>query len=380
MNLYGTKARYERHYLNGIMYLAKGDLALASNYLNLALKGMKEQLSFVDYDEGVELKESMIQLADVLKDIGGCRNKEIEKEITKKRSAVNEEEGKCFASKKKDIPGVCFDDVIGLEEVKAQIFDMVINPVKFAKLYKRFDKKAGGGIIMYGPPGNGKTMIAKAIAHETGATFFPIKFSDLGSKWFGETEENIRKLFDEARGEKSAVIFFDEIDAIAPTRNGDTTTSRVVAELLAQMDGITKSGSKLTIIAATNRIEDIDSAILRPGRFDEKIFIPLPDERGRTAMFKARLRAIPCNITKFSELAKECDGFSGADVEQACEKAKQAVIRSIIAGAPEDTEISKQNVLDAIREVRASKNELVELCEQTPFKIDRQIYRKCMEA
>ena len=133
MNLYGTKARYERHYLNGIMYLAKGDLPLASNYLNLALKGMKEQLSFVeDYDEAVELKESMIQLADVLKDIGGCRNKEIEKEIAKKRSAVNEEEGKCFASKKKDIPDVCFADVIGLEEVKAQIFDMVINPVKFA--------------------------------------------------------------------------------------------------------------------------------------------------------------------------------------------------------------------------------------------------------
>ena len=156
MDLYGTKARYERHYLNGIMYLAKGDLALAANYLNLALKGMKEQLSFIGYDEGVELKESMLQLTGVLKDINARHVSETESaERSVKRTAEHEEQCNGFASKKKDIPDVSFADVIGLETVKEQIFDMVINPVKFANLYKRFNKKVGGGIIMYGPPGNG---------------------------------------------------------------------------------------------------------------------------------------------------------------------------------------------------------------------------------
>ena len=132
--------------------------------------------------------------------------------------------------------------------MKREIYDKVIYPRTYRELYERFNKKLGGGILLYGPPGNGKTMIARAIAKETGSTFFPIKFSDLGSKWFGETEGKIKALFDEARAEKSAVIFFDEIDAIASARGEESTTNRMVAELLAQMDGINRVRGNITIV------------------------------------------------------------------------------------------------------------------------------------
>lgn len=341
----GMKAKYERLYANGIMYLAKGEDKLALKYFEAAAKQLSEYIYGLCDEEQDEMKSWMLEM------VGHVRELEKYTKETPAANAVKSGTGASFAFSRSEMPDVSFSDVVGLEEVKAEIYDKVIYPKTYRGLYERFDKKMGGGILLYGPPGNGKTMIARAIAKETSSTFFPIKFSDLGSKWFGETEGKIRALFDEARAEKSAVIFFDEIDAIASARGDDNATNRMVAELLVQMDGINRASGNLTIVAATNRIDNLDPAILRPGRFDEKIFVPMPNAKMRAAMLRKKLSGIPCSKIAYSEIAKLCEGFSGAEIELVCEKAKQSVIRAIIAGAPNDTKICENDIREAIKNI-----------------------------
>ena len=342
----GMKAKYERLYSNGIMYLAKGERELAVKYFEASVKQLSEYIRGLCDEEQDEMKSWLLEM------IAHVRELEKYAKETSAASAVKAGGGESFAFSKSELPDVSFDDVVGLEDVKREIYDKVIYPRTYRELYERFNKKLGGGILLYGPPGNGKTMIARAIAKETGSTFFPIKFSDLGSKWFGETEGKIKALFDEARAEKSAVIFFDEIDAIASARGDESTTNRMVAELLTQMDGINRVRGNITIVVATNRIDNLDPAVLRPGRFDEKILVPLPDANMRKMMLEKRLSGIPCEKISFSSMATLSEGFSGAEIELACEKAKQSVIRAIIGGASNDTKITENDVISAIKSVR----------------------------
>ena len=350
----GKKAKYERLYANGVMYLAKGEPLLAEKYLNEAAVQLKDLTRHLSDEELDVAKEWLMELCGHIKEIKKYYVT-VKAQEREQVSAEDVDSEGSFLLAKADVANVSFSDVVGLEDVKARIFDMVIYPKQYQELYARFQKKKGGGILLYGPPGNGKTMIAKAIAHETDSTFFPISFADLGSKWFGETEGKIKRLFEEARKETSAVIFFDEIDAIASKRTESSTMDRVVAELLTQIDGIHRSEGNLTILAATNRPDVLDPAILRPGRFDEKICVPLPDTSARIAMFNSRLHAIPTDQLDYARLAEQCDGFSGAEIELVCEKAKQRVIRSIILGSPQDTGITEQDISEAIAQVRAMR-------------------------
>lgn len=347
----GIKAKYDRLYSCGVMYLAKGEIQLAEKYLEEAAIQLKEYVLTLRDEEKMETREWLLELCGHIREIQKHRA-----EIKGGTEAGAEGGEPSFVICKSDIPNVSFSDVVGLEQVKERIYDMIIYPRQFKELYQRFQKKQGGGILLYGPPGNGKTMIAKAIAHETGSAFFPIKFSDLGSKWFGETEGKIKSLFDEARKEESAVIFFDEIDAVASKRSESSVMDRVVAELLTQIDGINRAGGNLTVLAATNRPQNLDPAILRPGRFDEKIYVPLPDEKARRQMFEKRLNDVPSGDLSLEEISLRCDGFSGAEIDLVCEKAKQSVIRSIIFGAEETSLITDREIFEAIAFVRASKS------------------------
>ncbi|MEG1964026.1 MAG: ATP-binding protein, partial [Clostridia bacterium] len=170
------------------------------------------------------------------------------------------------------------------------------------------------------------------IAHEVGANYYEVLCSDIVSKWFGEAEKNIKNLFETARSNKRAVIFFDEFEAIGVKRGSDSSAmNRIVPELLAQMQGFKESDSLLLVVAATNRPWDIDSALLRPGRFNELLYIPLPDYESRLFMVNKSLKGIPFEGINAQEIAKNCKGFNGADIVEFCERLKLKSLEKAIA-------------------------------------------------
>ena len=221
----------------------------------------------------------------------------------------------------------------GLDDVKEAVNNRIILPMRRPDIYKRFNKEIGGGVLLYGPPGTGKTMIAKAIANEAQADFYAVKCSDIVSKWFGESEKNIKELFETARKSERAIIFFDEFEALGAKRGDGSSDaiSRMVPELLAQIQGFATSNQQLLLLAATNRPWDIDSAFLRPGRFNEMIYIGLPDYEARLYMIKRNFKDVP--ISKdlhFEDIARDTEGFNGADVKELCERMKDGPISRMI--------------------------------------------------
>lgn len=254
------------------------------------------------------------------------------------------------------VPDISFDDVVGLEDVKDAVRRKIIEPRKNPELYKKYKIKTGGGILMYGPPGTGKTMIAKAIAHEVNAEFFSLRCSELVSKYFGGTEQNIGQLFETARSKKNAVIFFDEFEALAigRDRNNSTVMKRVVPELLTQMQGIKDSDdSTLLIVAATNMPWMIDSAFMRPGRFDERIYVGLPDDEARRGIISHNLTGVPCSESiDYSALVEHTAGFNCADIVQFVDKAKTSALdRERETGA---VGITMEDFNEAIKTSRSS--------------------------
>ena len=250
-----------------------------------------------------------------------------------------------------DVSDIGFDDVAGLEEIKESIRMRVIYPMQYPEAYKKFKMETGGGILMYGPPGTGKTMIARAIAHEAEAKFYHIVCSDIVSQWFGVAEQNIRKLFETAKKDKSAIIFFDEFHALSPK---DTKSSsvmpRIVSELLNQMDGFEKFENTLLVLGATNVPWDIDNKIKRSGRFDEKIYVPLPDKEARKYIIIKKFAGIPIEDSiDFDEFALNTDGFSGADVAEFCNRSRRFALDRYIkikksGGNPENEIVTKEDI------------------------------------
>lgn len=259
---------------------------------------------------------------------------------------------------------ITFNDIAGLDKAKDAFREKVILPFEHPELYKKFCKKAGGGILLYGLPGTGKTMFAEAASNEVDALFLPIKCSDIKSKWYGESEQKVKEIFTKARKAKRAVIFFDEFEAIGSkrTENADNGNNDLVPEILSEMQGVGTSAndSTIVVIAATNKPWAIDSAFLRPGRFDEKIYIPLPDKKARIRLFEIKLKDIPSEKLDFEELAKLTKGFNGADITEFCEKLKmQAINQSIKTG--KEHLISMEDALNVSKKLKSSvSNEDIE--------------------
>ena len=237
---------------------------------------------------------------------------------------------------------ITFDSIAGLAKAKKVFKEKVVLPFEHPELFEKFGKKAGGGILLYGLPGTGKTMFAEAASNELNATFISIKCSDIKSKWYGESEQNVKAIFNKAKKSERAIIFFDEFEAIGAKRtdDGNNGNNDLVPEILAEMQGVGSSKIKSTImvIAATNKPWAIDSAFMRPGRFDEKIYIPLPDYEARKAMFEIQLKKLPLSEDlDFDYLAKITEGFNGADIKEVCEKLKMSAINDSIEKGAEQT-------------------------------------------
>jgi transitional endoplasmic reticulum ATPase len=234
-----------------------------------------------------------------------------------------------------EVPNVSWEDIGGLETVKQELQETVQYPVEHPEKFEKFGMAPSKGVLFYGPPGCGKTLLAKAIANECQANFISVKGPELLTMWFGESEANVREIFDKARQSAPCVLFFDELDSIANQRgssSGDAggAADRVLNQLLTEMDGM---GSKKTvfIIGATNRPDIIDSALMRPGRLDQLIYIPLPDEGSRLSIFKANLRKSPlAPDVDVETLARFTNGFSGADITEICQRACKFAIRESI--------------------------------------------------
>jgi len=230
-----------------------------------------------------------------------------------------------------EVPTVHWEDIGGLDEVKQQLRESVEWPLKNPKLFENMGIKPPKGVLLYGPPGCGKTLLAKAVATESEANFISIKGPEVFSKWVGESERAIREIFRKARMAAPAVVFFDEIDALVPPRGarfGDSGVSeRVISQLLTELDGI-ETLENVVVLAATNRPDMVDPAVLRPGRFDRLIYVPPPDERTRLQIFKIHTRNMPLDEdVSLERLAAMTEGYTGADIAAICREAAMNAIR-----------------------------------------------------
>ncbi len=229
-----------------------------------------------------------------------------------------------------EIPEVHWVDIGGLEDVKKQLKEMVEWPMKQPELFEQMGIAPPRGILLYGPPGTGKTLLAKAVATESSANFISVKGPEVLSKWVGESEKAVREIFKKARQTAPCIIFFDEIDSIAPQRGNSSdsgVTERMVNQLLSEMDGMV-SLKNVVVIAATNRPDIVDTALLRPGRFDRNVYIPLPDKAAREEIFKVHSRKMPlAKEINFDLLAEKTEGYTGADIEAICREAALVALR-----------------------------------------------------
>ncbi|MEM1557723.1 MAG: CDC48 family AAA ATPase [Thermoproteota archaeon] len=260
-------------------------------------------------------------------------------------------------------PNVHWDDIGGLEDVKRELITSIEWPLRFPELFKKLNIRQPKGILLYGPPGTGKTLLAKALATESEANFISIKGPELLSKWVGESERGIREVFRKARQVAPCIIFFDEIDSIAPIRGRDVSsdvTERVVSQLLTEMDGL-QDLRGVIVIGATNRPDIIDPALLRAGRFDKLIGLNWPDKETRKKIFQIHLRGKPiAPDVNIDELASITEGFSGADIAQACNDAGLLAIRELLEMTNDEDKvrrmveklmIQKRHLMDAISKV-----------------------------
>lgn len=298
---------------------------------------------FVGADLSSLAKEAaMIVLRRVLPDLKYDKDEAIPEEILEKlqvtradlKEALKVVRPSALREVLVEIPNITWTDIGGLEVVKQELMEAVEWPLKHPDAFKRLGVKPPKGILLYGAPGTGKTLMAKAVAHESEANFISIKGPELLSKWVGESEKAVREIFKKARQTAPTIIFFDEIDSLVPRRGSSSdsnVTERVVNQLLTEIDGL-EDLHDIIIIGATNRPDMVDTALLRPGRFDRIILTPVPDKKARLEILKVHTKSMPLKEVDLDYLAEQSEGFVGADLEALCREAAMLALREDIKG------------------------------------------------
>ncbi len=255
-------------------------------------------------------------------------------------------------------PNTTFEDVGGMNAVKDEIRMKIIHPLAHADLYKAYGKKIGGGILMYGPPGCGKTYLARATAGEIDSNFIAVGINDVLEMWIGSSERNLHGLFDQARKSKPCVLFFDEVDALAASRADMRASAgrHMINQFLAEMDGISANNDGVMTLAATNAPWHVDVAFRRPGRFDRVLFVPPPDAEARASILRIMLNGKPVAEIDHEHLAKKTEGFSGADLKAVVDTAIDAKLRDAMkTGRP--TPLTTRDLVSAAAVIRPSTKE-----------------------
>jgi transitional endoplasmic reticulum ATPase len=255
-------------------------------------------------------------------------------------------------------PDINFSHVGGMDAVKKEIELKIIHPMNHAELYKAYGKKIGGGILLYGPPGCGKTYIAKATAGQINANFISVTLSDILDMWIGNSEKNLHEIFETARRSKPCVLFFDEIDALGASRNDMKTSGsrHLINQFLQELDGIDSDNDGILVLGATNAPWHLDTAFRRPGRFDRIIFIPPPDEAARESIFNLKLKEKPVGFINYPKLAKQSADYSGADIEAVVDIAIESKLdEAFKTGIPQP--IEEKDLVNAIKKHNASTKE-----------------------
>lgn len=255
-------------------------------------------------------------------------------------------------------PQISFADVGGMDAVKEAISMKIIQPLKNPELYRAYGKPIGGGLLLYGPPGCGKTHLARATAGEVNAGFISVGINEILEMWLGQSERNLHAVFEQARGTKPCVLFFDEVDALGASRSDmrQSAGRQLINQFLLELDGVRYSNEGVLILAATNAPWHLDTAFRRPGRFDRLIFVPPPDLESRRSILEIQLAPRPCENLDIDALAHKTDGFSGADLAAVIDNAIEDKLREAIkSGVP--APIRQKDLLKAIKRVKPSTRE-----------------------
>ena len=285
-------------------------------------------------------------------------DEELDSQLRVKGGREESEEEEEYDNRFLQKPDINFSDVGGMENIKKEIELKIIKPLLHPELYKAYGKKIGGGILLYGPPGCGKTFLAKATAGQVNAKFISVGLNDILDMWIGNSEKNLHEIFELARYNTPCILFIDEIDALGASRSDmkQSAGRHLINQFLQELDGIDKSNEGVLIIGATNTPWNLDPAFRRPGRFDRIVFVPPPDETTRESILRLKLKNKPIETIDYSQLAKKTENYSGADIDALIDIAIELKLESSFTdGIPRP--IETKDLLSAVKKHKASTQE-----------------------